>query len=453
MRRRRPRSFAAFIFGTLAQFATTASAKDVVDTPAPLNIEAAPGATLADDSSSSRIERVEIVGAHRTAHATILELLPRQPPAIYTDTELDELERRLRNLEIFDFVSVRRGEAGEGVEGGVPRVHVVRVTIREKWTLIPSVDFASGATLADTFFAVGATEYNFLGRASLLGLSVSHEQRGWNFILDFSEHAYRPDRWTVGGEAFYVTSGIRFDDSNDAWFRNRTGSTISLTSPMPHGSFWRYRVGATYLREVAEDPEGTYRPPNGHAIGTAMTLIWDRYVWNDLVPSGYRATLTVSPGWFFGPHPPQSRHRAELLLNGSLPLTRSTALMGRVVGGINSTGNSNFSMLVGSYSGVRGLEDALYRNWMQAYATVELRQTIRIAERWAVQPVLFADGAAFEQMDAHGERTARSAALGAGAGARIIPMALAGLLLRVDVARLLLPYENLFVQFGTSQYF
>ena len=99
----------------------------------------------------------------------------------------------------------------------------------------------------------------------------------------------------------------------------------------------------------------------------------------------------------------QDAHAEETHVVERVEVPRSsTALMSRVLGGINSTGNANFSMLVGSFAGVRGLEDALYRNWMQAFANVELRQTIRIAERWAFQPVLFGDVAVFTQMDARG---------------------------------------------------
>jgi hypothetical protein len=78
---------------------------------------------------------------------------------------------------------------------------------------------------------------------------------------------------------------------------------------------------------------------------------------------------------------------------------------------------------------------------------------VKIAKRWALQGVLFADAAAFEPMDAHGVPTEWNAAVSTGAGIRVIPTFLTQLLLRLDGSRLYAPEERWFFQFGVTQYF
>lgn len=110
-------------------------------------------------------------------------------------------------------------------------------------------------------------------------------------------------------------------------------------------------------------------------------------------------------------------------------------------------------MLLGSQAGVRGLPDSLYRNRTQAYANLELRHAIEIARRLYVQGVLFSDAAVFEPMDARGEATSETTAWSTGAGLRLLPTALVGMLLRADVARIHQPLATWFVQLGINQYF
>lgn len=65
--------------------------------------------------------------------------------------------------------------------------------------------------------------------------------------------------------------------------------------------------------------------------------------------------------------------------------------MARITGAILNRGNPNFSNLLGSFDGVRGLEDATYHTWAHALLNAELRQAVRLASRWALQGVVFAD--------------------------------------------------------------
>lgn len=131
-------------------------------------------------AATAMVEGVDFEGIAKTRAVTLLDLLPHPPPASFTDAEIGELERRIDNLAIFDEVKVER----RGV-----RIHVL---VREKWTLIPTVDFASGETLADTYAMLGITEYNAFGTANQAAVKLSHEQRGWGVQARYEEHVQRP---------------------------------------------------------------------------------------------------------------------------------------------------------------------------------------------------------------------------------------------------------------------
>ena len=59
-----------------------------------------------------RPEPVTLRGLERTRPETVLELLPRAPPAHYTEAELVQFPRRLPNLGIFDHAPLERTPPG-----------------------------------------------------------------------------------------------------------------------------------------------------------------------------------------------------------------------------------------------------------------------------------------------------------------------------------------------------
>ena len=389
------------------------------------------------------IRAVRLEGIRRTRSETLLELLPREPPAQYRVSEIAELERRINNLGIFDDVATR-------IEGDE-----LVVAVREKFTLTPSIEFATGRSVADIEGSIGATEYNFLGRGSELGAVIGREQRGpvaWAWYL---EHAFRPRRWAFGVSAGIDRASLRFGDPDrpDAsWFRDRGTIEIGWRTPYGYGGIpLRYEVGGYYTRELIERDGGAFAPPDGHSAGTWMAFTWDRYTWRDLVPDGLRVRLFARPGWYL----PEgtARFTTSTTVLAAAPLGKLTVLATRTVYELVTEGNVNHSTLVGSQDGVRGLADAFYRNRQQVYTNVELRHALKLADRWALQLVAFADAAAFEPMDMRGRATSWKAAIGTGGGMRLIPTFLTQLLLRADLARLYTPEQRWFLQVGVTQYF
>jgi len=392
------------------------------------------------DGEPISIDTVHIEGLIHTQPETLLRLLPRSVPAKFTHAEVEEFERRVRNLSLFDRVQVTRSGRN------------VTVDVEEKITLAPILNFTSGSSLKDLNATVGLVEYNLFGTGTHLGGQFNYSQRGPNIEVWLSQHSYEPDRWAKEIKGAYNVNGIRFADSASTWTRNRIGGEIELKGPYRYGSPLRYEVVVKVYRELIHDEKGSQHSPDGYYIGLVPEIMWDKYYWHDLVPSGYRIGLALKPGFFFGAN--QQRHEAEVSYLQGIPLGSTTVLMiNSIAEAVNTSGNSNHSLLIGSIAGVRGLSDNLYRNRAQAYTNMELRHAIQVAPRWAVQGVLFSDFGAFQSFTEEGNVRDWRGTVNIGAGIRIVPTFLSNTLLRMDFAHLFSPSPNSLIQFGITQYF
>lgn len=406
----------------------------------PAAVTSALSATGMVDGETVWIDTIHIEGLIHTKQETIVRLLPRSLPAEFTRAEVEEFERRVQNLSLFDRVQVTRDGP------------IVTVAVQEKITLAPILEFTSGTSVKDLDATVGLVEYNLFGTGTQLGGQFNYSQRGPNVDLWLSQHAFEPGRWAKEIMGFYNVNGIRFADSASTWDRNRIGGGLEVKGPYRYGSPLRYEVLVKFYRELIEDEKGAQRPPDGYYVGMIPELTWDQYHWHDLVPSGYRIALALRPGFFFGAN--QQRHEVELRYLHGIPLGSTTVLMiNSVAEAVNNTGNPNHSLLIGSIEGVRGLSDNLYRNRAQAYTNLELRHAIQVAPRWAIQGVLFSDFGTFQSFTEDGKLRDWRGTVNIGAGVRIVPTFLSNTLLRVDVAHLFSPSPNSLIQFGITQYF
>jgi hypothetical protein len=386
------------------------------------------------------VDVVQVTGNSSTAERTLLLLLPRQPPAQYSAVELLEFERRLNNLGIFDRVLV--GCAGRRLE----------IDVREKWTLVPEVDFASGETWEDSYALLGATEYNLFGTANQLSVSAYRERRGFGFSVAFSEHDYQRHSWALGSNFSVSSAAVTFDDDS-GWHTTSISWESFARSPPLLTQYFNYVAGLYLSSESVHGVERAVAPPSTRVVQTFMGFSWDAYQWHDLVPHGFRASLWLSTGGLFGVDPPQPRHTVELSVHAALRLAEHTALVTRLEGVLGTRGNVNYGFLLGSLAGVRGLPDARYFDWAHAFVNLELRQSFLPLERWAFQLVAFSDAAAFEPMTASGGRGEADIAFCAGLGARVVPTWISSVALRLDAARLVAPERAWFAQFGLKQYF
>lgn len=400
--------------------------------------------------------RVRLEGARRTRAWAIERLLPRPLPAALGPAELQEFERRVRNLGIFDEVALFR-------EG---QTLVVRV--REKFTLSPTLEFSSGATWLDSYLLLGATEYNVGGTASTLAVFASWEQRGPTAVLSYAQHPYARDRLGLELSGYFTTAAFRFspeaeggapgaESTEPGWLRRQAGLDITFKLPFSYDLPWRLQLGMFGLAEWSARVEGLAAPAGGFWTGGSAVLEADLYTFSDLVPRGWRSTLEVYPGWLL----PSWQPRPEAVLTNlfSVPCWPLAVFAGRIkLTGVWG-GNVNHSMLLGSLEGVRGLADAFFRNRALGYANLELRQAVPLVGRWWLQAVGFFDGALFQPMNMRGDTEPWGHAMAVGGGLRLVPTALTGIVLRVDLAKpLTVPGQapgggGWFLQIGLSQYF
>jgi hypothetical protein len=414
-----------------------------------------------------RVTKLAFEGLEATLPGTVAALLPRATPATYTPLELAELERRLNNLGIFDAVMV-------GCRGPV-----LLVRVREKWTLVPNVALSTGETFADTYALLGLTEYNFLGTANQVALSVFRERRGFGASIGFNGHDYQRHGWSLGAELNVSTAAFRFEagaeepgadagpegegvtptseadadfEPDESWRTTSVTLELSARSP-PLADYFNYVAGFYGSSDTVHEVRGLAPPPSTGVLQSFLAFTFDAYEWHDLVPSGVQSSVWFSIGGSFGEERPEPRHNAEWYFRAALPLGSRAVLLGRIESMVGTRGNANYGFVLGSVDGVRGLPDATYYNWAQALGNVELRQSLQLWPRWAMQAVAFADAAAFEQMTAAGGRGDRNGALSVGTGARLVPTWISALILRVDVARLLAPETAWFAQIGLNQYF
>lgn len=394
---------------------------------------------VATEASAARVESVEATGIGSTKRAALLELLPREPPNEYTDAELAEFERRVRNLGLFDSVSV-------SLSAGVMRIDVSR-----KNNVEPEIAFSTGATPRDLELGMGALHHDIDGRATTLGIGAGYAERFAQFQVGVGQHTYRARKWAWEAFGYYTGSEVRFDQEPNNWVRGRLGGEFEVKPPYWYATPMHIHISINAYGEKSVFAESGAAPRGGIAVAPWFEVYWDRWTFHDLVPHGLVCGLRLAPGIFLGPN--QARHLARFDCVAGVALGEHTVFAARgVVEGVNA-GNANHSMLLGSLEGVRGLPDNLFRNRTHAYANVELRHAFDLGRRIYVQPVAFLDAARFQPMDARGAPQTWSSALSAGAGLRLLPTALIDTALRVDLARRILPSPTWFLQVGLEQYF
>lgn len=391
-----------------------------------------------NNSGSSQITDVEMIGLGSTKRETIIDLLPRPLSTELTEEELIEFSRRIKNLGLFDAVAVNR----EGSR--------IKIDLSRKRTLTPIIDLSTGKTLKDTSATLGASEYDFMGMGSRLGGKVSYTERNLNFMGWIEEHAYSPNRWATEYEIYRLSSSFRFADSLATWTRNRSGGFAEWISPFYYGSHILYEFQLQAYREDYSSTEGIVEREGGTYVGGLFEIIYDRYKWDDLNPTGYKLVLELRPGAMING---RFRGEARVKALSAFSLAHNLTAAFNVIGAAVNSGDVNHSLLIGSQQGIRGLSDSFYRTSAATYLNSEIRYAFKIANRFYLQPIVFADVGAFEPMDVAGDRLPWVDAFSTGVGARIVPTALTNFLLRADVARIHTPDKDWLAQIGITQYF
>jgi hypothetical protein len=386
---------------------------------------------------------LDVVGIKRLRRDVVEDLLPGPAPLCLTDEQLEEVDRRLWTLGLFDDVKVERDGA------------VLRVTLREKWTLIPTVDVATSRTLVDSFFFLSLTEFNFLGRAMEVSGFAMWSERSPSFALSWSEPSTRARAFSFQADVSSIGSALFFEDSEFAWTRRWWSGRFGVRAPFWYGTQWRLSatLDVSYERSTGTLPVGVRT--EGVNVGVLLGAVWDQFEWHDLVPHGTRVSLEAAPYLFVTARDVTQRHGAQASVLAAFKFGPRTAVLLAGTAAASWWGDPNNAMLLGNVSqggGVRGLPDNLYRTAAHGFGNVELRRALEVTPTIFFQPVVFVDGAVMARVDAFGQPVQAVPALSVGAGLRFIWTRLASLVPRVDGGALLLPFRSWFFTFGLSQY-
>lgn len=385
------------------------------------------------------VNSIEIQGNGSTKKEALIEILPRQLPTTMTNAEIAEYSRRIKNLGIFDLVKVSKID------------NKLLLEVRRKATLSPIIGLSTGKTIQDTSAVLGLNEHDFLGDGTKLGGKVGYNDRNLNFMAWIDEHSYRNNRWSRELEIYGLSSSFRFNnDKDDAWTRDRLGGFLELVSPFKYDSPILYEFQVQVYREDYSHVNINKNLNSATYLGTLLEVIYDQYSWDDLNPHGLKGAIEIRPGMMTNG---DFRGEAVAKFIAATPLAENTSLvMNGKLAAVNS-GNVNHSLLIGSQSGVRGLDDSFYRTSALGYLNLEVRHSMEVWERTFIQPILFVDVARFRPMDMDGNNEGWINALSTGTGVRVIPTGFTNLLLRADVARLHTPSEDWLFQIGITQYF
>lgn len=345
-----------------------------------------------EPTATYELDELQSEGLERTEPETITELLPRPLPATFTGVELVELRRRIKNLALFDHVELEpsgrmlRVTGSAKIHDRADRRPLHRQDAR-RLEAHARRRRARHRRSRDTPRRAGELQR---ARLQLHGVALPAPLPA-------------PELGTRARGLDDAGSGFRFEgaDAGRTWHRNRFGAELELLLSL-YATKWRYEFQLNAYQETLTDAKGPSQPRDGTYLGTTSEFVYDRYTWNDLTPTGFRASLELRPGVFVGPAEPRHEVRVKTIAGVALG-ARSVVMVNATASAVNG-GNPNHSALLGSQGGVRGLPDSLYRNRSQAYANVELRHAVEIARRWYVQGVLFADAAVFEPMDARAPR-------------------------------------------------
>lgn len=393
---------------------------------------------LATPAQAVMIQDIEATGLETTRRDVLIDMLPRPLPTELTEEELAEFSRRVGNLGIFDSVEVQ------------PEGNKLKIKLRRKATLTPLVSLSTGKTLEDSSATLGLLEHDFLGQGSHLGGKVSYAERGFNFVAWLERQPYSATRWTTEYNLYRLSSGFRFDDTAGTYSRNRLGGYKEWVTPFKYDSHIQYEFMLQTYYESFSNIQGPIAPREAMYFGGLFEVIYDRYKWHDLTPSGYKLVGELRPGIMT-----TGRFRGEARFKwiSAMPVGPETVVLFNGNAAAVNPGDPNHSLLIGSQQGVRGLPDSFYRNATSAYANLELRHSLGILPRFYVQPTLFVDTGVFQPMDSTGQTLDWKPALSTGFGLRLVPTGFTNLLLRLDGARLHLPTQGWLFQVGITQYF
>lgn len=176
------------------------------------------GADAGADAGDA-VSQIVVEGNSRTSRDVILRALDVRPGDRVADDALPALRQRVYNLRVFQSVELEKRPSDAG--------HVLAVTVKERWTLIPIP--IVGASEGSTFGGLVLSESNLLGRQKQLALMGVFSSRGQTALVMYRDPALFGTRAVLTAEVVAENEkrerADRFDVI-DAWRDRRFEASV-----------------------------------------------------------------------------------------------------------------------------------------------------------------------------------------------------------------------------------
>ncbi|MHA1553141.1 MAG: outer membrane protein assembly factor BamA, partial [Alphaproteobacteria bacterium] len=151
-----------------------------------------------DEGPRAYVERIVIRGNSKTRDFVIRREFELSEGDAYNRVLIDKAERKLRNLDFFEFVNITTEP------GSSPDRVIVVVSVADKST--GSISAAAGISTSDGLIAeVALEERNFLGRGQNLRLSIGGGITDRTYNLSFTDPYFLGNRMAFGVDAYRTT--------------------------------------------------------------------------------------------------------------------------------------------------------------------------------------------------------------------------------------------------------
>ncbi|MFU8804418.1 MAG: BamA/TamA family outer membrane protein [Bradymonadaceae bacterium] len=414
-----------------------------------------------------RVDAILIEGLLRTRRQVVERELLFVEGDIATIEEVEESVQRLRNTGLFRVVEYelvdRRVQAyDEGVQSPLElnESRVLRVTVDERWTIMPNFRFSRGG---DSFqFIVGLQDANLLGSYLQLGGQYARLGDANSFALWFRNPRFLNERLILsldvsyGNRTFtlYDREGLREGgftrnrrfvgmSLEREWLRwLRSGLHLSLM-----GDEYSYAFISEPMQELQESSSGLPDPSN--ALNFALSSRIGRVDYDSYRMSGTQLNLRLTQSLDLGGLVAQyTQAEAYLFRYWTLPLKSTFGV--RLGLGTTSSRETHHLFYAGGLDAVRGTYDMRFRGPYFSLVNTELRVPSLDTAWVVVQHVFFADTVG---VSPYPNELFQISAASAGVGLRIISPKIYGFIMRFDYAFSIHNAEGPGLSYGAGQFF
>jgi outer membrane protein insertion porin family len=341
---------------------------------------------------STIISEIRIEGAKRSKVDHLRRFLQSQEGDTYSSEQAEADAQRLQNLYSIASVSFR-------TERKPNRGLLLIFEIQEAWTLFPLLSI--GGVEGNTWFEIGATEINFLGRGMTLAAAYRNIDTRNNYQLFFRQPYLGGSRWGISAgihryastEPLFFEEGAVFYDYTNLSMEAGVSYEFSFGHTLELGGIYFVEDYSRTTEQELENPPGPEALRIPKVLGK-LTHRFDRINYHAFHQEGIlNVTLletvynTTYGDWF------------HLFLNDFHYFRRygkrgNLALRFRT--GLSTNVNSPFSPFVlDSRINIRGAGNRIDRGTGTLVLNLEYRHTFWEGSLFALQGVVFSDAGAW----------------------------------------------------------